>query len=67
MSGMALYLSWVPCVGAFFFMGFLMNECHKMEQAKRERDSVDETVAKDFAIGDSAHAFLSSHKELQHS
>lgn len=53
MSGMALYLSWVPCVAAFVFIGLFIESCWKSEAAKTIRDAMPDTAT-------DAHEFLVS-------
>jgi hypothetical protein len=44
MAGMALFLSWVPCVAGFAFIAGFMKLGHQMEEAKRLADAQPEQV-----------------------
>jgi hypothetical protein len=39
---MALFLSFVPCVAIYVFIGFFMDGFHKMEQDKLARESAED-------------------------
>jgi hypothetical protein len=64
MSGMALYLSLVPCVAIYGFIALFMQGVHKMEQEKLAREATEDMMANIY-MTDSAQAYLASYPEFE--
>ena len=57
MSGMSLFLGFVPCVAIYAFIGFFMEGFHKMEQDKLAREAEEDRAAGG-AMAESAQDYL---------
>ncbi len=59
MSGMSLFLGFVPCVAIYVFIGFFMEGFHKMEQDKLAREAAEDRTASGAMVG-SAQDYLTT-------